>query len=577
VNKDENTETNKINALLVRYFGLREDADFDTERAQAVVRVIVILVIAAFVIPMTLLGMMPRIAMYMLLALYTIYVPYSLALIWWIIRDPGHKPLRRMLTIASDYTAIALVFSTGGSPVIAIFSVLIWVTVGNGLRFGTPYLVGSTFSALIVVCVASVFNDYLRQAPYLVFTFATTALVVPSYVYVLQSRLQHAYKAAQDASLSKSKFLAQASHDLRQPIHAISLFTACLRDAGLQQRELQMVDNIDRSLQGVSRLFKSLLDVSTLDSGKVEPRWEVVDVRDILADVVRQNSESAQQSGGEIRLVESSQRVKIDRALLTTMVQNIVSNALKYAPGADILIGCRLRRGSLSIEICDRGPGIAKIHHEQIFEEFYQIRDRGDRDVDGVGLGLSIVRRLAALLDLEIVLTSRVGYGTRVAIEGLRRVRRQKPVLRTAMPGARPADRLAGLRILLIEDDPAVLAATASLLQRWGCDVRAEMAMPKVIDDCDLLITDYDLGAGVTGNECIRQLRQSLGWCVPAIIMSGHDANRVQDNLDDPDIPILSKPVLPSELRSVISTKALDLAAGQGGPFMASGFASGTA
>lgn len=547
---------------LKRIFWRPKGAAFDTERSQAIVRLIVILAIALYVAPMAITGIMPRLALHVLIGMYVFYVPYSFGLIYWISRQPGNKPLRRALTMGMDYTAMALTFSVGSASVMPLFAVLIWVTVGNGLRFGTPYLAGSTALALLVLIISAFTNDYLRMEPHLVATLAATTLVVPGYIYILQDRLQRAYKAEQEASLSKSRFLAQASHDLRQPIHAISLFTACLRDAGLQPKELQMVDNIDRSLQSVSRLFKSLLDVSTLDSGKVVPKWEIIEANEILEDVVRQNAEAAQRSGGQIRYVGSRDLIRIDRGLLTTMLQNIVNNAVKYAPGSDILIGCRRSGASLAIEIYDQGPGIDIMHQARVFEEFYQVRQRGDRDVEGVGLGLPIVQRLATLLGLHVVLRSRVGFGTQIRIEGLHLAGRERERLRQPQ-GAAPQQRgysgLAGLQVLLIEDDAAVLSATANLLRRWGCEVQAELAIPGGIAPCDLLVTDYDLGGGVTGTECIEAVRARLGWHVPAVIMSGHDAARLRDDLDDPDIPILSKPVQPAELRSVLSAKALDV------------------
>ncbi len=550
----------RMKNLWLRYFR-QNSTEFDTEHAQAVVRVIVILAIALYVVPMAIFGLMPKLAMYVLLALYTFYVPYSLGLIYWIGRQPGDKPLRRILTMGMDYTAMTLTFSVGSASIMPLFAILIWVTVGNGLRFGTSYLVGSTALALLAIAIGAVMNDYLHGQPHLVAAMVATTLVVPGYVYILQDRLQRAYKAAQEANLSKSRFLAQASHDLRQPIHAISLFTACLREAGLKSRELQMVDNIDRSLQSVSRLFKSLLDVSTLDSGKVAPKWEVVSVGEILEDVLRQNAESAQRSGGVLRCVACRRYVRIDRGLLTTMLQNIVNNAVKYAPGSDILIGCRRSGDALAIDVYDRGPGIDEAHQANIFEEFYQIRQRGDRDVEGVGLGLPIVRRLATLLGLQVTLHSHVGRGTRVRIDGLRLIEREPSNAHGAnLPVSQAYSSIRGLRVLLVEDDAAVLAATASLLERWGCRVQAELAIPKTVGHCDLIVTDYDLGGGVTGIECITAIRRQLGWRVPAVVMSGHDAGRLHEDLDDAKIPILSKPVQPTELRSVISAETLDMA-----------------
>lgn len=389
----------------------------------------------------------------------------------------------------------------------------------------------------------------------MVLTLVATTVMVPAYIYVLLGRLRKAYDAAQDASLSKSRFLAQASHDLRQPIHAISLFTACLRDASLQPKELQMVENIDRSLQSVSRLFKSLLDISTLDSGRVTPKYEKIAIAEVIDDVVRQNYETAQLSGVDLRVVKCSATVEIDRALLTTMVQNIVNNAVKYAAGREILIGCRRRQGRLAVLVYDRGPGISPEHQGKVFEEFYQIRERGDKDVEGVGLGLPIVRRLGRLLDVDVSLYSVPGKGTCVSLGNLPIVHKQAAVAARSVAG-QPAV-VSGLRVLLVEDDEAVLVATANLLRKWGCEVQAEESIPSQVQPFDLLITDFDLGNGMTGTECIHAMRQLAGHDVPVVVMSGHDEARVRDDLGSPKIPILSKPVRPAELRSVVMANSL--------------------
>ena len=541
----------RLASKVLKLLPLRGGHEADTERAQATVRVVI--VVAAALYSLGMLAWEASLAdaggMYWLFAFS---VPFSFAMLGWVVRRPGVNLLRRAMAMSHDYGGMTYAMAIGNAPLLPVFAILVWVTVGNGLRFGASYLIASTGLALLSLGVTTYFNDYWRANPYVVMTLVGTALLVPMYIYVLLAQLHKAYHEAQEASLAKSRFLAQASHDLRQPIHAISLFTACLRDAGLQAKELQMVDNIDRSLQSVSRLFKSLLDVSTLDSGKVVPKFERVRICDVIDDIVRQNSESAQRKGVELRAVKCRAVVAVDQALLTTILQNIVSNALKYAPNGKILIGCRRRKGALAIEVHDQGPGIAEEHISRIFEEFYRVRERGDKDVEGVGLGLPIVKRLAALMGMSVALSSTVGRGTCVAVSGMP----IQAVSAAPAPQAPPkaAGAVKGLRVLLVEDDEDVLLATASLLRNWGCLVHAETAIPTDADkaQCDLLITDFDLGNKTTGTECIATVREMNGWKVPAVIMSGHDDARIREEISDPEIPILSKPVRPAELRSVL-------------------------
>ena len=481
--------------------------------------------------------------------LVSIYLVCGAGLLMWAIRRPGVSVVRRALSLALDYTAVGGVMIVGGVEFLPAYAPILWVTVGYGLRLGSHYLIAATGLALLTILLAWIFNPFWAEYPQVPITLAVTTLVVPFYAYKLIERVAAAQRAAEDANRAKSSFLAQASHDLRQPIHAMSLFIACLRDAGLGKEERSMVENIDRSLHSVSRLFRSLLDISTLESGKVQPKARAVAVGELIADIARQNAQAADWAGATLRVVESRCHVHADEVLLTTMVQNIVTNALKYAPGRPVLIGCRRRGKKLAIAVYDRGEGIAAEHLEGVFNEFYQVRERGDRDIEGVGLGLPIVRRLGQLMGLTVTMRSTVGRGTAVVIDGLAIV---------PAPEARPKQAIGtltnGLRVLLVEDDRDVLQATATLLEKWGCIVRSETAPPSTVGACDVLITDFDLGDKRTGADCIELVRGQAGHEVPAIVMTGHDETRVRAELDDPSIPILAKPVRPAEMRSVLTS-----------------------
>jgi CheY-like chemotaxis protein len=172
-----------------------------------------------------------------------------------------------------------------------------------------------------------------------------------------------------------------------------------------------------------------------------------------------------------------------------------------------------------------------------------------------VGLGLSIVSRLATLMRLSVSIRSQSGRGTCVRIEGLEAAPAE--ALTVVPARSRPASQLKGLRVLLVEDDPDVLLATATLLEKWGCIVQSETGLPYGIVRCDLLITDFDLGAETTGADCIAWVRRFGGQAVPAIVTTGHDEGRVREDLDDPEIPILCKPVRPAELRSTVMAQKL--------------------
>ncbi|MCG7505606.1 ATP-binding response regulator [Mesorhizobium retamae] len=534
---------------------IREQESYDAERSQAVVRLVFVPILASYIWIVALLDNAATSYANGFAAYYFAYVPVSWLLLWWVVAKPVVYKPRRLVSMAFDYIAFFSAMSIGGAALLPLYAALLWVTVGNGLRFGARYLVVSTGLALLSIAATTYFNAFWWDNPYVTLTLVMTTILVPAYIYALLQKVYEAYDAAHEANLAKSRFLAQASHDLRQPIHAISLFTACLRDTGLDREQKQMVENIDRSLHSVSGLFRSLLDISTLDSGKVTPHFEVVAVQDIIDEVLAQNASRAQWSNTTFRLVRTRLHVRTDAALLTTIVQNIVSNALKYAPGSEVLIGCRRHRYGLSIEIHDRGEGIAAEHLPRLFDEFYQVRERGDKDVEGVGLGLAIVKRLANLMSLRVSIRSVKGQGSSVRIAGLPVV--SAPEQTRKIAPERFASPLEGLRVLLVEDDEDVLLATASLLEKWGCIVQAGTGTELSASPCDLIVTDFDLGSGVVGADFIRAVRRQAGRDIPAIVMTGHDENRVREELGHDDIPILSKPVRPSELRSTMIALSL--------------------
>ncbi len=524
---------------------------YDTERSQAIVRVIVVLLGIAYMAFEALSNHVPEPHREVIIALCTIIGVTSVLILAAVLRKPGVSHPRRILGMAHDYSALVTAMAFGGETLMPLYALLLWVTIGNGFRYGPRYNLAATVLALLTLGIVTAVNPEWRLHPYVTLTLFLTMLLVPAYAHTLVTRLHRAHNAALEANLAKSRFLAQASHDLRQPIHAISLFTACLRDTGLDTEQRQMVTNIDRSLNSVSRLFRSLLDLSTLDSGRVSVKAEVIALNDLLKDLVRQNAEAAQWAEVALKHVTTTSHVHVDPGLLTTILQNIISNALKYAPNGPVLIGCRRHGAKVSIQICDRGPGIAEEHLPHLFKEFYQIRSPGDRDIDGVGLGLPIIKRLASLMDLAVTIRSEVGKGTTVTVSGLRLM--DKPSVASAPRRAGMRTALDGFRILLVEDDPVVLSATATLLEKWGCVAEQARHIPTTCgEDCDLIITDFDLGEKTTGLDCIAEIRRRAKRDIPAIIMTGHDPDRVREMIADESLFVLSKPVRPAELRSIV-------------------------
>ena len=488
-----------------------------------------------------------------ILTYYTFYTPTALFIVFLTKRYPGNYPTRRILSMVNDYVALSYSIIVGCTLMLPLFATIVWVTLGNGARFGTRYLLIAGVMAQASLLAVFVLTPYWQDDPIVAVTLSLTAFLIPLYARSLVQSKEEARRAAEEASIAKSRFLAQASHDLRQPVHAIGLFLNNLKQTGLAQNQVVIVDRIDRSLQGVAGLFRSLLDISTLDSGGLAPQIEPVSIAQLFGEVKQQNQEAADWSQTDIRFVPSSQIIMTDRALLTTMIQNLVSNAIKYAPGRSIRVGCRRKGTTLSILVCDCGDGIETQHLPYLFDEFYQIRKLGDADKQGVGLGLAIVKRLATLLGLDVAIASHAGNGTTARIDGLQ-ISQATAVGSGIDLANNYATPLSGIRILLVEDDIDVLDATADLLRSWGCEVQTHTGIPDAPETCDLVITDFDIGGGVTGMDGIAVVRKAQGELLPIIVITGHDECRIGDILDDPDIPILKKPVRPAELRSAIST-----------------------
>ncbi|MBC7103032.1 MAG: hybrid sensor histidine kinase/response regulator [Parvibaculum sp.] len=370
----------------------------------------------------------------------------------------------------------------------------------------------------------------------------------------MAAELEEARREAVEANLSKSRFLAHASHDLRQPVHAIGLFTACLRDLRLDGEVRQHVVSIDNAARSVSRLLGSLLDISRLDVGGIVPQPERISLDDVLQGIGGQNADALRESGCTLVLEPSGIFVSVDPALFSTMIQNLLSNAQKYARGATVRITARTDGEDRAVlEVADDGPGIGEADLRHIFDEFYRAENDARHREEGLGLGLAIVRRLGGLMGLDVGIVSAEGRGTAVRIAGL-------PVVEPGAVSAPRAHRqhpLTGLAVCVIDDDPEVLAATATLLRRWGCEVMEFGGLPQEAAGCDAIVSDFDLGGPLDGLGVVARIREMEGWPVPAAILTGRSEPETLAHLARSGIPFLRKPAHPAELRALLTGFAL--------------------
>jgi signal transduction histidine kinase/CheY-like chemotaxis protein len=369
----------------------------------------------------------------------------------------------------------------------------------------------------------------------------------------LAAALRVQKEAAEAASLAKTRFLAAASHDLRQPVHALGLFVGALRGYRLEAEPRLLVDRIEESVSAMDGLFSALLDISRLDAGVVAPEWQVFPIQPLLERVLRDYAAEAASKGVSLRMRNAAWFVRSDPVLLERILRNLVANAVRYTDHGGVLVGCR-KRAALRIEVWDTGRGIAQADLPRVFEEFYQI-DNPERDrARGLGLGLAIVRRLAGLLGHALHIRSRPGRGS---VFGLDVPLAQRAPVVQGVPAQGASRR--GL-ILVVDDEVAIQDGMRSLLQGWGHDVLcagsgAEMAV--LLGACarrpDLIICDYRLRGGETGAEVIASLQRAYGQAIPGLLITGDTAPDRLEEATGSGLLLLHKPVANSRLRAAVN------------------------
>jgi len=352
----------------------------------------------------------------------------------------------------------------------------------------------------------------------------------------------------------KSRFLAIASHDLRQPVHALGLFAATLQRRLQQSPDEPLARNLMHAVDGLERSFNALLDISKLDAGAIAPRLETFALRDMFRRLHMQYGGQAEFAGLGLRLSPGGKSVTTDPQLLERIVGNLIHNAIKYTTRGGIVVVARNTTTCINIEVWDTGRGMAADELPRVFEEFYQV-GRAERDrTHGLGMGLAIVKRLAALLGHRLEVASSPGRGTMfrigVPIGGLPGIQEE-----LAPADTQPIAAQASQMVLVVDDEEPIREGLRLLLQEWGYEVmtaadaaQAEQAVGMLEGRVDLVLTDLHLGPGPGGVAVIASVRRLCGRDVPAILVTGDAApEQVQDVALSGD-PVLFKPVQPRRL-----------------------------
>jgi PAS domain S-box-containing protein len=362
--------------------------------------------------------------------------------------------------------------------------------------------------------------------------------------------LEASKRAAARANSAKSRFLVTASHDLRQPLQTLLLLNSALRKTAHDARQEEMLAMQSQALKGMSSLLNALLDIGRLESGVVQPRLEDVSMGEVFARVQAELALQAREKGLKLCADAEAVSVHTDAELFTQLIRNVVANAIRYTQAGQISLSCQCDTKSVRVWVADTGIGIPTDQREAIFDEFYQIDRGGSRG--GLGLGLSIVKRIAELLDIDIEVDSKLGEGSRFCFT----VARGAAALPAQSPRGPDMNAIGGT-VLLVDDDPAVLAASRLFLEMEGYTVVAAASPAEVYEaiatesrPIDLIITDYHLQQTESGLDIVSTVRQRLGRDVPAIIVTGDTSPVIGVNRLE-GLELMSKPIDTSALLSV--------------------------
>ncbi|MEM1187554.1 MAG: NahK/ErcS family hybrid sensor histidine kinase/response regulator [Pseudomonadota bacterium] len=375
---------------------------------------------------------------------------------------------------------------------------------------------------------------------------------------LIEDSLLKATHEAEEASESKVKFIAAAGHDLLQPLNAARLFSAALMERSLPDGAGDLAGSLARSLDDVESIITTLVDISKLEAGVVEPVTEAFAVDELLAALATEFEALAEQSGLGFRYLKSSAVVNSDSQLLARILRNFLTNALRYTDDGRVTLGCRRRPEGLDIEVADTGVGIPADQLDVIFGEFKRLDDSHRRDARGLGLGLAIVDKLSRVLGCEVfvrslpsrgsVFTVRVPYG-RLAQRSIE------------VPHALPAGQsLEGRRVLVVDNESAICRGMETMLGGWGCEVNSAETLQELderlrstVHSPDVAIVDYQLDDELTGFDAVKRIDAAIGRSLPVIMITANYTKALRESVTGAGYHLLNKPVKPHKLRLLLT------------------------
>ncbi len=466
-------------------------------------------------------------------------------------------PGRAVQTIVMLGLCAGSVVTTGGyRPAFVAFAGATLIPLSAMWAFGSPgptYWV-DIFSALLILVYGFVLLGLAKDA----FQLFKESFEIRQEQADLNRQLRAALADAEAANRAKTRFLASASHDLRQPLHTLSLFSAALTMRPLDAGSQQIAQHISAALQTLGAQLDALLDVSKLDAGVVPVRRTSFSLWEFLKRHEQEYRPQAEAKGLLLTMRCDADAVcETDEVLLGRIVRNLLENAIKYTPSGEVNISGRREAGKCLISVKDSGIGIAPAEHQRVFEEFYQV-DNPDRDrSQGLGLGLSIVRRLAQLLEVSVSMSSAPGLGTTFTLTVAQGRLLTPPGGREGQLPAHP--RLEGMKILVLDDEEEVRKGMQALLRELGCQVEVAGCIAEAVVQCqaappDMALVDLRLRGQESGIAAVEQLRQARPG-LRAILVSGDTAPDRLKDARDAGIPMLHKPVAAESLCRAIAAE----------------------
>ncbi|AUW60624.1 hybrid sensor histidine kinase/response regulator (plasmid) [Sphingobium sp. SCG-1] len=378
----------------------------------------------------------------------------------------------------------------------------------------------------------------------------------------VEAALREAKGLAEQANLSKTRFLAAASHDLLQPLNAARLFVSALEDRRMALASRALINQTSSALESVEYLLEALMEISKLDAGAVVPELREFPIGDLLRNMKAEFLPLARAGGLELRISDCGTWVRSDARLLRRVLQNFISNAIKYTKTGTVSVEWTIRGDVVRLSVTDTGPGIPAEHHVEVFQEFFRLD--GGAPNRGMGLGLAIVQRASRMLDHPVHLESKQGVGSTFSIDVPTTTAQATSI---AIPALAKRRDLSALRILVIDNDISILSAMTALLSGWGCEVLTARAADEAVSYLrshdailpHLILADYHLDCDALGDDAVRLFRSEANAQIAAIIITADRSPDLRQHLMRNGFHVLTKPLKPAQLRAMLSRTVEDL------------------